>query len=455
MSHQGDLAMPAAGFRTFLTVWVGQLVSQVGTAMTGFAMSIYVYQQSGSVTRLAVVMLGANLPAILLAPVAGVMVDRFDRRRVMLLSDAAAGAGSLALALLLLSGNLEYWHIIGATVVGSAAGAFQEPAYRSALPTLVSKAQLGRANGLVEMAPAVGTLVAPAMAGAVLLLAGPGAVLAIDFGTFLVAVATLSFVRFPQVAQPTGGRRSIRAEALDGLRYLLDRRGLLGLLGIAAGLNFVFTLANVLWIPVFLAFTDEATLGTVMSGVGLSMVLGSVVMSAWGGPRHRVAGMLGMLAVSGAFLALAGLRPSLVTASIGAFGMMGIIPIVNGTSQALWQTKVAPAIQGRVFSTRRMVATIATPLSFALAGPLADGVFEPLLLEDGPLAGVLGPVFGTGPGRGSALLVTIGGLAVVMLSAFGWSMPFIRNLEREIPDAIPDTPAVVVPGTEDGAVEPA
>lgn len=443
--------MPPIGFRTFLTVWSGQLVSQVGTAMTGFAMSIYVFQESGSVTRLATVMLGANLPGILLAPVAGVIVDRFDRRRVMLVSDAAAGMGSLALAILLFAGNLAYWHIIAVTVVGSAAGAFQEPAYRSALPTLVSKGALGRANGLVEMAPAVGTLLAPAIAGAVLLLSGPAAVLAIDFSTFLVAVATLAFVRFPQVAIAPGDRRGIRAEALDGLRYLLDRRGLLGLLGIAAGLNFVFTLTNVLWIPVFLAFTDEATLGTVMSGVGLSMVLGSIVMSAWGGPRHRVAGMLGMLALGGGFLALAGLRPSLVTACIGAFGLMAIIPMVNGTSQALWQTKVAPAIQGRVFSTRRMVATIATPLAFVLAGPLADGVFEPLLLEDGPLSGVLGPVFGTGPGRGSALLVTIGGLVVIGLSALGWSMPFIRHLERDVPDAIPDGPPVPVPG--DPAVE--
>ncbi len=408
-------------------------------------------------TRLALVLLGANLPAILLAPVAGVMVDRFDRRRVMLCSDAAAGAGSLALALLFLAGGPEYWHVIAVTVVGSAAGAFQEPAYRAALPTLVAKDALGRANGLVEMAPAVGTLVAPALAGALLLLAGPGAVLAFDFATFLVAVATLAFVRFAFVPAAGDGRRSIRAEAVEGLRYLLDRRGLLGLLGIAAGLNFVLTLSNVLWIPVFLAFTDEAALGTVMSLVGLSMVAGSAIMGVWGGPRRRVAGMFTFLAVGGAFLAFAGLRPNLWTATAGALGLMAVIPIVNGTSQALWQTKVAPAIQGRVFSTRRMVATIATPLAFVLAGPLADGIFEPLLLEGGALAGVLGPVFGTGPGRGSALLVSLAGLAVIGLSALGWAVPSIRGIERDVPDAIPDEPPPAPSPASDlpGAVEPA
>lgn len=423
-------------FRTFLVVWVGQLTSQVGSAMTGFAMSIYVFQESGSVTRLAMVMLAANLPAILTAPVAGVMVDRFDRRRVMMVADAAAGASSLFLAVMLFVDGLRYWQILLAVVVGSVAGAFQEPAYRAALPTLVPRRHLGRANGMIEMAPAVGTLFAPAAAGALLLLSGLGAVLAIDFVTFLFAVSTLAVVRFPALPATGAERRSVREEALEGLRYLQDRRGLLGLLGVAAGLNLVLTLSNVLWIPVFLAFTNEAALGTLMSLIGVAMLSGSVVMSAWGGPRRRVAGMLGFIAVGGVSLAVAGLRPSIWIAGAGAVGLMFVVPIVNGTSQALWQTKVAPAIRGRVFSTRRMVATIATPIAYLSAGPLADGVFEPLLLPDGPLAGTLGRLFGTGAGRGSALLVTLAGIGVVLIAATGWAIPAIRNIEGDIPDVV-------------------
>ncbi len=424
--------------RTFFTVWAGQLLSQVGTAMTGFALTIHVYLDTGSVTRLAMMLLAVNLPGILLAPAAGVWIDRLDRRLVMLVADAVAGVATLTLALLITSDLLQYWHIVAMAALSSAAGAFQEPAYRAALPTLVAKEQLGRANGLVELAPSLGTLIAPAIAGGLLVAFGLGTVLVVDFITFLAAVVTLAAVRFPRLERSSSSESSVWEEFLAGLGYLRERRGLLGFLWIAAGLNLVLTLSNVLWVPVFLAFTNEAALGTVMSLIGLAMVAGSVVMSAWGGPKRRVAGMMGFIAIGGLFLAIAGLRPSLWLATAGALGLMVTVPIVNGTSQALWQTKVHLDMQGRVFSTRRMIATIATPIAFVSAGPLADNVFEPLLMERGALVDSLGPIFATGPGRGSALLITLSGLAVIGIAAVGWMVPSIRNIERDIPDALPD-----------------
>lgn len=424
--------------RTFLTVWAGQVVSQVGSAMTGFALTIHVYLESGSVTRLAMMLLAVNLPGIVLAPVAGVWIDRLDRRAVMLVADSTAGLATLALAGLFFVDVLQYWHIAAMAAVSSAASAFQEPAYRAALPTLIAKDQLGRANGLVEMAPAMGTLVAPALAGGLLLAFGLGAVLAVDFVTFAVAALTLAVVRFPAPIRQESARSSVRSEFAQGLTYLRNRRGLLGLLWIMAGLNLVLTLANVLWVPVFLAFTNEAVLGTVMSLVGLTMVIGSVVMSAWGGPKRRVRGMLGFMAIGGASLAVAGLRPVLWLATAGALGLMAVVPIVNGTSQALWQSKVPLDLQGRVFSTRRMIAQIATPIAFVSAGPLADRVFEPLLTDGGVLVDTVGRIIGTGPGRGSGLLVTLTGLAVVALAGTGWLIPRIRNIEHDIPDALGD-----------------
>ena len=286
--------------KTFTTVWIGQVLSQVGSTMTGFALSIFVYQQSGSVTQLGIVLLAANLPAILLAPVAGVWVDRLDRRIVMMASDSVAGLGALALLSLVWRSELTFWPVVLVAALGSAAGAFQEPAYRASVVTLVSKDRLGRANGMIEMGPALGTLIAPAIAGALLVTVGVEAVLAVDVVTFIAAVATLAVVRFPRVASVTGDtRRSMRLEVLEGLHYLRDRSGLLGLLGMAAGLNFFLVFANVLWLPLFLGFTDEATIGLVMTGVGLAMVAGSVAMSTWGGPERLVRAMLGLIAAAG------------------------------------------------------------------------------------------------------------------------------------------------------------
>ena len=422
--------------RTFWTVWVGQLVSQVGTAMTGFAMTIWVYQETGSVTRLGLMLLAVNLPGIVLAPTAGVMVDRVNRRFVMLAADTVAGLGSLSLALLYFAESLVYWQILVIVAVSSAASAFQEPAYRAAIPTLVPKEQLGRANGVSELGPGLGTLVAPALAGGLLLAVGLGAVLAVDFLTFMVASATLLLVRFPDVREAGSERGSIWKEFVAGLDYLRDRRGLLGFLVLAACLNFVLTFANVLWVPVFLGFMNEGGLGLTMSMIGGAIVVGSVVMGAWGGPKAKVRGMLGLMAVGGVGLIIAGLRPDPIVAVGGSLLLMVVVPIVNGTSQTLWQTKIAPGIQGRVFSTRRMVSQIATPVAFVAAGPVADGVFEPLLMPGGALADTFGRVWETGVGRGSALLISCVGVVVIVLAGLAWLTPSIRNIERDIPDAL-------------------
>lgn len=431
--------------RTFWTVWVGQLISQVGTSMTGFAVTIWVYQESGSVTRLAIMLLAVNLPGILLAPTAGVIVDRLNRRTVMLIADSVAGLGSLSLAMLFFSDSLVYWQILPIVAVSSAASAFQEPAYRAAIPTIVPKAHLGRANGLSDLGPAVGTLLAPAIAGGLLLAVGLGAVLAVDFVTFAVAAVTLAIVRFPDVREPETVRRSMWNEFREGIDYLRERRGLLGILFMAAGLNFVLTFANVLWIPVYLAFMNEAALGVVMACIGGAMVVGSLIMGAWGGPKRRVRGMLALMAVGGTGLIIAGLRPQPVIAVGGSLLLMLVVPIVNGTSQTLWQTKVAPALQGRVFSARRMIASSVTPIAFVAAGPVADNIFEPLLVQGGALADTLiGDIWTTGTGRGSALLISVVGVAVIVIAAIAWSVPAIRNLEVEIPDVLPDPePATV------------
>lgn len=423
--------------RTFFTVWSGQVVSQIGSAMTGFALSIFVYQRSGSVTQLAVVLLAANLPAILLAPVAGVWVDRLDRRLVMMVSDSIAGLGALVLLSIAWRSELTFWPVVVVAALGSAAGAFQEPAYRASIVTLVPSEKLGRANGMIEMGPAIGTLLAPAIAGAMILTIGVESVLIVDVATFLVAVGTLAVVRFPHLASMADSiSASMRSQIREGFRYLKERRGLLGLLGMAAGLNFFLVFANVLWLPIFLSFANEAQIGLIMTSVGVAMVAGSIVMSVWGGPQMLVRGMIGLLAVGGVLLSMSGLRPSIWVAGASVFGFMFLIPLVNGMSQTLWQKKVDASIQGRVFSTRRMIASIASPVAYVLAGPLADGLFEPMLADGGSLADTVGTVIGTGAGRGSALLVIFAGLGVTLTAAGAWSVPSIRNLEVDIPDVV-------------------
>jgi len=419
--------------KTFFVVWSGQLVSIVGSSLTGFALSIWVYQQSGSVTLLALVMLAATVPGIIIAPFAGALVDRWDRRLTMMGGDGVAGLATGLVAVLLFMGDLHLAWVFVLVIVGSIGNSFQEPAWTASIPMLVPKQHLGRANGLAQTGQAVGNLVAPAIAGALLTLFGLKAVLLIDFTTFLFAVTTVALVRIPSPKR-TPSETSVRSEALDGWRYVRDRRGLLGLLFLMAALNFEFGFANILFIPLFLSFTNELVFGSVMSIAGAGMLIGTVVMGTWGGPRQRVRGLALLLSVAGLALCVVGLRAAVVPAAAGMFALMLLIPIVNGTSTTLWQMKVDLDMQGRVFALRRMMAMIATPVSYLLAGPLADNVFEPLM--SGPLADSVGRVIGVGDGRGIGLLFIVMGLLLVLTMVFAYAMPRIRNLEVELPDVV-------------------
>ncbi len=425
--------------RVFLVVWFGQVISLVGSNLTSFTLGLWVYERTGSVTQFALIGLSAVLPRILLSPLAGVIVDRWDRRRVMILSDTGAGLSTLAIALLMMAGQLELWHIYLATVISAAFGVFQWPAYSAATTMLVPRDQLGRANGLVQFGQAVSEILAPTLAGFLMTVIGVYGVIVVDFTTFLLAVSTLLLVRFPlppaTVTTETAEIKSVWQEVWQGWRYLRSHPGLMELLLFFAVVNFLWGMVGALIVPMLRGFAAPDVLGAIISVAGLGMLTGSVIMSAWGGPRKRIYGILGFELVSGLCFILIGFRPSVLLAALGVFGAHFTIAIINGSNQTIWQHKVPAEMQGRVFAMRQMIARSTTPLAFLLAGPLADKVFGPLLVEGGTLAGSLGPVLGIGFGRGVGLLFVLMGLVKMTVSLLGFVNPRVRRIEQELPDA--------------------
>ena len=427
--------------RTFFVVWTGQLVSLVGSGLTGFALAVWVFQETGSVTRLAGVALFLSVPSVLLAPVAGALVDRWDRRLAMLGADAVAGASTLVIAFLFFSDSLQLWHVYVLIGISSAAGAVQQPAWQASIPLLVRKDQLGRANGLVQLNDGLSVVIAPALAGALLVLGGLGWVLIVDVVTFLVAVATLTLVSFPRPERAAHDQGSMRDDMVFGWRYIRQRPGLYGLLWIFSGVNFTLAFANVLFIPLVVSFASAGAAGAVVSVFGLGLIGGSVIMSVWKGPDKWVEVLLGAMVVAGLMIAVVGLRPSLTLVAIGVGLLAFGVPVANTASQVIWQTKVELSVQGRVFSIRRMLAQAIAPIAIVLSGPLADNVFEPALAAGGSLAGSVGSVLGTGPGRGIGLMFVIAGLLTMVLGLIGFAMPHVRNVETELPDHLDEVDA--------------
>jgi len=430
------------GMRTFVVVWFGQLVSTIGSGLTSFALGVWVYQETGSTTLFAMNMLAYAIPNLVVSPFAGALVDRWDRRKVMIMSDTGAGLVTLAVAGLLLTGNLEVWHIFLATAVSATFTTFQWPAYSATTTLLVPKEQLGRAGGMVQIGEAVSQLIAPAAAGALFVTTGLQGVVLIDFVTYLVAVTTLALVRFPEPVSTEEGERgkgSLLSEAVYGWRYIVSRSGLFGLLLIFAAFNFLNSLTNPLIAPLVLDMSSPDILGYLASIVGIGMLVGTLVMSAWGGPKRRIHGVLFFLFLAGLFTVGFGISSSLTVMAISGFFLMLVLPVINGSSQAIWQSKVAPDVQGRVFAVRRMIAWSIMPIAYVLAGPLNDKVFKPLLVEGGTLADTfVGQVLGTGPSRGTGLLFVVIGLLSALVALSGYLNPHVRNVEDELPDAMPE-----------------
>ena len=431
--------------RVFLRLWAGQSASLIGSALTSFALGVWVYQQTGSVTRLGLVYLLVFLPGILLAPIAGALVDRLDRRVVLFATNTAGLLCASALAALYAGGALAPWHVYVTTAVTSVLAAVQTPAVGASVGLLVGREGLGRANGLIMLAQSVAQIVGPLAGGFLLATLELSGLILLDALSFVVALVFLCTVRLPRPERapaPEGGQHtSLLAETAASWRYVAARQGLVALLVFYAVLNFAVGFVDVLITPVVLGFAPTQALGTVLAVGGIGMVIGSLVMSAWGGPRRRVHGVLLFSMILGLALCAGSLRPNLILIGGAAFAFLFCSAIINASNRSIWQAKVEPALQGRVISLENMVAMAPLPIAYLLAGPLADHVLRPLVAAGGGFTRFVGALVGAGPDRAMALLLFGSGLLAVLASAAGYLYPRLRRIDTELADALPDQPS--------------
>lgn len=433
------------GGRVFTLVWLGQLVSNAGSSITGFGLGLWVFAQTGSATQLALIVLAARLPMLVVSPFAGALVDRWNRRTAMIVADAGAAVGTLVTAVLLMTGVFEIWHLYLTLSFSGLFRAFQFPAYSAATTLLVPKAHYSRAAGMVQLAGSLGLVAAPTLAALLVVASGLNTIFVIDFVTFLFAVGTLASVRFPEPIRSkaeAGGVRPLLAEAREGFSFVASRRGLLVLLATFAVVNFAFSFQAVLLIPLLLSVATETAAGTVVSLSAIGLVAGSLLMAVWGGPTDRLRGLFLALAGMGAGFAVAGISPGLGWIFVGIMVIHVAHPVAGSMSQAIWQSKVPPEIQGRVFAVRQVLSIAAAPVAYLLAGQLADRVFEPFMAGDSGLAGLTAQILGSGAGRGIGLMFVLLGTLVIGGVVVAWNAASIRTLDAAVPDITPD--AVVV-----------
>ena len=420
---------------SFLLLWGSQTVSQLGTAMTDYAIIIWVYNQKGTASSVTLLTVCSFLPTIFLRFLAGSMVDRWSKKRIMLIADLLAACGTLAVFVLHSAEVLEIWHLYVINFLLSLMNAFQEPASFVAVSMLVPKEHYARASGLQGFGGAAISILAPALGALLLAYGGLELVLIVDLATFAIAFLVLLFlIRIPEVEKTETEEEPFSQTCLAGIRYLREHTAILRITLFLAVINFLAKLGNDGMISPFIlgrTGNNQPVLGAVESFTALGVLAGSLIVTMTKPVKKRIPLIFittGLIFFGNVIQSLTS-QPWLWCAA--AFGSYLFAAVMNVNMDTLMREKVPLEMQGRVFSAKSTLQNFTIPIALLLGGVLADKVFEPFMLTDSPTQQILSGLFGTGKGAGIGLMFFIVGIAGILISFTRLRKPVYRELDRQ------------------------
>lgn len=400
----------------FILLWLGHVTSLLGTHMSGFALGLFIYQKTQSITIYSLFPLFTLLPEICLAPLLGVFIDRWNRKRAMILGHAGAGICSLIIIVLIVNNIVAVNFILILVAISSIFNGFLYPSFIAASSQLVPKDQLTTANAMNQFGLAIVMIASPAIAGVILTQLGLGFVLLMDVITFFIAIIILLTLRLPSI-NPKKKTLKITLgfiqELSIGYKYICKDIYLLLTLFILAIVNFNSGIINVLIAPLILNMADNSTLGIIMSIAGLGILTGSMAMVIF--RKNYTLGLILFFALmQGVVFLMVLVELSVLILGIGAFIFMFSAGIVGGLIMTMWQKKVPHGIQGRVFSSQTFVAGGMLLLGFLLSGPLIDQFFSPLMKKESWLLKRILDIIGPSQMPGiEALLLVLGIITII------------------------------------------
>ena len=437
---------------SFNILWAGELISMAGSLLSSFALGVWLFRDTRSVSGYSFLMVSSSVPGILLSPIAGALIARWRRRRTLIAAELLQAIVGSALLLLLASHALRPWHLYVSAAINSALLAVETIGLQSCTAILLPPSRLIRANALVQTGAATVTMAAPALAGVLTTWISPLGVLAIDLATYVFAIFMIAAIAIPEPdADSKLKERNVRDEISTAWGYLASHRGLLILLCTFAFTRWLAATANIILQPMVLTFGSASALGGVMSAGNAGMVISAFALTVWGGPRGRIAGVLGGMAVSGAAISIAGLYPSVLLVGCAAFMYFAANQFAAACSEAIWQGQVPVQMQPQVFGLRPLITAWSIPLAALTGGPLADRVFEPLLARGGPLRASVGSWIGTGRGRGMGLFMMCLGICYMVTTLVAAYSRQLRCVDRTLKyDAELQHPVAGVAGGNNG-----
>ncbi len=421
------------GLSTFLIWWSSQTFSSLGSSMTKYALIIWAYRQQGTALSVTMLAFSSHLPSVLLSFAAGAIADRWDKRKILIVTNSVAALGSMTVFYLFMTNGLEVWHLYIVELCISVMGAFEYPAVAVSTSLLAPLEQYNRVSGLQNLYSSLVSILTPVLASAIMAFAGLEMIFIIDLITFSVAITTLLFfVKIPKVVI-SKKREKFLESCLSGLRYLYSHMPLLKMILFMSFINLLAFITGYGILPaMILARTgdNQTVLGLVSGAMGLGTLAGSLLVMIMKPPKKRSR----VIFLS---LALAFLMGDIIWGlNVGAwmwiaFSFLGNIPLpfLNASLTTIMRTKVPIEMHGRVFSARDTLQFATIPIGLALGGVLADWVFEPFMMGSSPIVDILTPLVGTGHGSGMAVLFLLTGVLGVASSLIASKRPVFRELD--------------------------
>ena len=420
--------------KNFYKLWLGELISNIGSGMTAFALSVYVYEKTGSVSYVSLITLLSFMPSIILSPIGGLLADRYDRRLLMIIGDLFSGLGLIYILWNIQAGEKSIVPIFVGITFSSIFTSLLEPSYRATLTDILEEENYAKANGLIQVAGSAKYLISPVIAGVILSVADIRVILLLDILTFITTCLMIFLVRKSMNSETQNYKKDSFKGLLEGLFIIKENRGVYSLVIIMFFVCFFMGFIQILIRPMILALSNVKTAGMMESLCAVGLLIGSLWIGIAGIKKNYSKILAVACFFCGIFMSMTGVNENLAIIGISTFLFFSTLPFMNSCADVLVRVSVPNELQGRVWGLISLITQMGTVVAYIISGIMADCIFEPMFNKNGILVENIGIIIGTGKGRGIGFMLILSGIGMLIMAIVIWKNREIREVSEKCVD---------------------
>ena len=420
--------------KNFYKLWLGELISNIGSGMTAFALSVYIYEKTGSVSYVSLITLLSFMPSIVLSPIGGLLADRYDRRLLMIIGDLFSGLGLVYILWSIQAGAKSIVPIFVGITFSSIFTSLLEPSYRATLTDILEEENYAKASGLIQAAGSAKYLISPVIAGVILSVADIRIILLLDILTFITTCLMIFLVRKSMNSETQNYKKDSFKGLLEGLFIIKENRGVYFLVIIMFFVCFFMGFIQILIRPMILALSSVKTAGIMESLCAVGLLIGSLWIGIAGIKKNYSKILAVACFFCGIFMSMTGVNENLAIIGISTFLFFSTLPFMNSCADVLVRVSIPNELQGRVWGLISLITQMGTVAAYIISGVMADYVFEPMFNKNGILVENIGIIIGTGKGRGIGFMLILSGIGMLIMAIVIWKNGEIREVSEKCVD---------------------